>query len=78
MHVQSGAVELFGDPQALLCGLEQLLGAGRVGEGPGDVAGHGGERRPGLSQRFDVLCGPVPDFDLEVEVGDPAHPLGER
>src|SRR4051794_28793030 len=78
MQIQPRAVQLLGHPQRLLRGPQQLLGAVRVGQRPGDVAGHRGERRAGLDQGVDVLLGPVPDLDLEPEVGDPPDPLLER
>src|SRR3954447_19010580 len=78
MHVQPRAVELIGHPQRLLGRAQQFLGAVRVGQRPGDVAGHRGERGPGLGQAVDVLLGPVPDLHLEPAVGDPSDPLLER
>src|SRR3954453_15237814 len=78
MHVQPRAVELIGHPQRLLGGAQQFLGGVRVGQRPADVAGHRGERGPGLDQGVDVLLGPVPDLDLEPAVGDPPDPLLER
>src|SRR5512132_183565 len=78
VDVEPGAVEPLGDPHRLPGGPQQLLGAAGVGQGAADVAGHRGERRAGPGEGVDVLGGPVPDLDLEPEVGDPPDPLLER
>jgi len=55
-----------------------LIGAGVVGQPAGGVAGHRREGGAGGGQRGEVVLRPVPDFDLEAQGMDAAHPLDRR
>jgi hypothetical protein len=85
LGVQPGAVQV--EPRAaqppghgdrLLGRGQQLGGTVVVGQGAGDVAGHGREHGARLHQGVEVLAGPVPDLDLESQVGDPPDPFADR